>query len=666
MGSAAVDTDPASASTADHDGAQIVRFFGRFDCLIEPALVQHLAKSPCPEETGEAVLEAMGEVPFYLTLAAFRETEDTLRVRGVHPEDRPATTPPPTQHASPASTTTAPGTTGDDASAAPSDFQPAVEHEAKTSAPPTPPSADTSREPDAAEPGSTGAESDPLRAEHEAHRKAALAKMIQLVYDQKAKEMEVDDEHDPDADTDDRDRDGVTEDEAPQLAEWEVDWSKPITFKPRGTWRPEAAEHEARIEILQDITGESTCEGTTDDFHKFFKSRYHQLEKILRRRRELVNAQPIERVMDGGHREVVIIGMVSETRTTANGHQLIVMEDETATQACLVVNNDRTDTQLIMSAGVLVPDEVLGIVGQKAMNGDLVIVDQIIRPDIPYNSERTHAQENLAVAFLSDIHVGSDLFLEKNYVKMLQWLNGDIGNERERAMAGRIKYLVLPGDMVDGVGIYPGQEHGLKFTDIYDQYAEFGRLLQHLPDHIEVLVQPGNHDAARPNEPQPAVDNEVREKFDGVNAHFIGNPALFKLNDVRVLSYHGVSLMDFATSVTGLEHHDPVPIMEEILKCRHLAPIYGMATPLAPEHRDHMVIETIPELFVTGHVHTYNQRSYRGVQMANCSTWQAQTDYQKMLNFKPDPCKMPIFDLKNLKMTQMDFGMGMDFSYSGK
>lgn len=582
---------------AEVERVQIIRLFGRYDCLIEPALVDHLAKEEAPEEKAEAVLKAMGEVPFYLTLSAFLETEASLEDR----EEAEATP-----------------------EAAPAD--------------------------------------DPLDEEHAAARKAALAKMLSLVYDQKARgEVDLDAEDDAADDHDDE----LVVGGKKALKEYEVDWSKPVVMKPRGTWRPVAADHDSDVKVLQDITGQSTCEGSTDDFHKYFSSRFHQMEKILRRRRELANAQPIEKAMEGTMREVSMIGMVTEQRTTANGHKLIQIEDETGVQPCLVVNNERSDPQLVMSAGVLVPDEVIGIVGQKASKGDLVIVEQIVRPDIPFNAERVQSEEPLAAAFFSDVHVGSDLFLEKNFLQAIKWLNGVTGNAREREMAGRIKYVVLPGDMVDGVGIYPGQEHGLKFTDIYDQYAEFGRLLQYLPDHVEVLVQPGNHDAARPNEPQPALDKEAQSKFDGVNATFLGNPSLFSLNGVRVLSYHGVSLMDFATTVTGLEHHDPVPIMEEILKCRHLAPIYGLSTPLAPEHRDWMVIEQVPELFVTGHVHTYNTRNYRGVNLCNASTWQAQTDYQKMLNFKPDPCRMPIFDLKNLKTTAMDFGMGMDFAYKG-
>ncbi|MBW3583106.1 MAG: DNA-directed DNA polymerase II small subunit [Euryarchaeota archaeon] len=570
------------------DRVQIVRFFGRFDCLIEPALVDHLSALENPEERAEAVLQEMGEVPFYLTLAAFREAAERLERRrsGDHPDE-----------------------------AAPAD--------------------------------------DGTSHELEAARKAALAKMLSLVYDPHSKQ--VDDEAEDDTDEGDE--------AATKRAPWEVDPDAPIVVNRPSTWRPVAADYAPDIKVLQDVTGNSTCEGTTDDFHRYFKARFHQMERLLKKRRELANALPVEKVSTGGPREVAMIGMVTENRLTPNGHRILQLEDETGMAPLLVANNERTDPQLMVAAGLLVPDEVIGVIGRKTAKGDLVIVEDIIRPDIPFNTERRHAEVPLAAAFLSDIHVGSDLFLEKNFHQVIKWLNGETGNSREREMAGRIKYLVLPGDMVDGIGIYPGQDKHLKVGDIYDQYSYLSRLLESLPDHLEVIVQPGNHDAVRPIEPQPAFDKDVTEKFDPVNATFIGNPAVLSLDGVRVLSYHGCSLMDFATAVQGLEHHDPLPIMEEMLKCRHMAPIYGQSTPLAPEHKDYMVIETIPELFVTGHVHTFDTREYRGVQMMNCSTWQAQTDYQKMLNFKPDPCRLPIFDLKHLKATHMDFTMGMDFSF---
>jgi len=427
---------------------------------------------------------------------------------------------------------------------------------------------------------------------------------------------------------------------------------------PRGDWRPLAADHAGRLEVHQDMSGNSTCEGRTSDFVTYFQDRYRKIARMLRQRRELRNAAPVERIRPGAQ-EVQLIGMVVETATTKNGHKLLEIEDETGAVRCLVRNDER---QLMALADTIVMDEVIGVVGQVSQKGDMVFLSSIMRPDVPRPdaSVKRGADVPLMAAFLSDVHVGSNTFLAENWKRMLRWLNGHGDSRREREAAGRIKYLIVPGDLVDGVGIYPGQNEELTIGDVYDQYAAFGDWMDAVPDHVEVVIQPGNHDASRPAEPQPAFTEEVRERFEHHEARFVANPATFSLHGVRTLGYHGSSLIDFATSVTELEYEKPLPTMRQMLQSRHLAPLYGERTPVAPEHNDYLVIDEVPDLFVTGHVHVPGIDTYRGVLMVNCGTWQSQTLYQKMLNFTPDPARMPLVDLQSLRGTLVDFQTPQD------
>ena len=135
----------------------------------------------------------------------------------------------------------------------------------------------------------------------------------------------------------------------------------------------------------------------------------------------------------------------------------------------------------------------------------------------------------------------------------------------------------------------------------------------------------------------------------------MGNPCYFSLHGVEVLSYHGQSLLDFATNIQNLKYNEPIEIMKVMLKKRHLTPSYGGYTPLAPEHSEYMIIDKVPDIFVTGHVHMASIDNYRGVTLINASSWQAQTTYQKMLNFVPDSAKLPIVNLKTGNATTMDF-----------
>ncbi|MHB8634677.1 MAG: DNA-directed DNA polymerase II small subunit, partial [Thermoplasmatota archaeon] len=399
--------------------------------------------------------------------------------------------------------------------------------------------------------------------------------------------------------------------------------AKAFRVASRGEWRPLAASHDGRLEIVSDMTGQSTCEGTTEDFTRYFQDRFRQLQKILRTRRELRAATTIERIR-GGQQEVQVIGMVVERITARSGNTLLELEDETGTIRALI---KKDEAQLHALAETLVQDEVIGVVGQAGAKGDILFVDTLLRPDIPIPDRDDHrgADVPLMAAFLSDIHVGSGTFLSENWKRMLRWLSGEEGSRREREAAGRVKYLVIPGDLVDGVGVYPGQQAELTIPDIYDQYEAFGDWMDSVPGHIEVVVQPGNHDAARPAEPQPAFGQEVRGRFDRHHAKFLSNPATFRMHGVTTLGYHGFSLIDMATSVANLEYEKPLPTMRQLLQSRHLAPIYGERTPVAPEHKDYLVIHDVPDLFVTGHVHVPGIDHYRGVVMVNCGTWQSQT-----------------------------------------
>jgi DNA polymerase II small subunit len=418
-------------------------------------------------------------------------------------------------------------------------------------------------------------------------------------------------------------------------------------------WEPKAKEYSSQIKIMKDITGGSTCEGTTSDFTKLFKDRYDVLRKILRnQRRELANSVPINKIKSGMMKEIQLVGIVKDVRNTVNGHRLIELEDETGEATCIALKNKRDVLQI---SGEVILDEIVGIRGQLSKHGDLVVIQSIIFPDVSIQNEKHRAEEPLCAAFLSDIHMGSKNFMEKEWQSFLRWINGDMGNSRQKDVAGRIKYLVIPGDVVDGIGIYPGQQEELAISDVYRQYEALAEQFQLIPDHISILIQPGNHDAVRPAEPQPTFEKEIQNLFSSNDITFVGNPCYFSLDGVEVLSYHGQSLLDFATNIQSLKYNEPVEIMKVMLRKHHLAPTYGGYTPLAPEHSDYMVIDRVPDIFVTGHVHLATIGDYRGVTLINASSWQEQTNYQKMLNFVPDSAKLPIVDLKNGNVTMMDF-----------
>ncbi len=291
-------------------------------------------------------------------------------------------------------------------------------------------------------------------------------------------------------------------------------------------------------------------------------------------------------------------------------------------------------------------DEVIGVTGTLSNDGNMLFVNNIMQPDIPLKTNNELGQRNCKgkAVLISDMHVGSNTFLKNEWLNFIEWIK----------KSNDINYLVIAGDIVDGIGIYPNQEKELQINDIYEQYQAAAQYLNQIPGHIKIVLSPGNHDAVRQAEPQPAFPDRIKSFFNK-DIIFVGNPAVISIEGVRVLIYHGRSIDDLIATIPGMKYKDPTRPMIEMLKCRHLSPIYGSRVSIAPEKQDHLVIETPPDILHCGHVHTVGCAKYRGVTIVNSGTWQSQTEFQRRMNLDPDPAKAVVVDLSNLNTTIISF-----------
>lgn len=378
------------------------------------------------------------------------------------------------------------------------------------------------------------------------------------------------------------------------------------------------------------ITGNSTCEGHITDFVQYFRSRYTILKRIIANRSDFNGYMSIDRALKL-ERETNIIGMVYDKKTTKNGNTMLILEDDEGGTCSVIIGKDSP-----LKDEIFVTDEVIGVT-VSPIGKDFLRADKIFRPDIPSN-RRWQANDSISsIAFLSDIHVGSKEFLQSEWDRMIRYL-------KDHAYEEEINYLVLPGDVVDGIGAYPDQEKDLAIMDIYDQYKTLAEYLKEIPDHMKIVIHPGNHDACRLAEPQPALKEVFTKDFDS-NIYMVGNPINIEVEGRLVTSYHGKSIDDWIAGVRGMSYDEPIRVMKEMAMRRHLAPMYGQRNALAPEKKDYLAMEMVPDIFVSGHVHGVGLMDYHGTKMINASTWQSQTDYQKMHNFNPIPAVMPTVHL---------------------
>ena len=414
------------------------------------------------------------------------------------------------------------------------------------------------------------------------------------------------------------------------------------------------------VDVLLDITDNSTCVGEYMEFVQFFRNRYSRLSEMIRGR---LNSRPIEslnkyRNKNGGRREgmdkdmneVSIIGMISDIKSTSNGHKMIELEDTTGSISVLV---RMADKELFELASRFVLDEVVGITGALTNDGKLLIAKKITIPDLPNTLGERKRSYGKAV-LTSDVHIGSSTFLEEEWYRFIDFLKGDTDNEVMAELSKEIRYLVVAGDLVDGVGIYPGQEMELNIPDVYEQYKKAAEYFIEIPKHITVIISPGNHDAVRQAEPQPMLPENIRADF-SENVFFVGNPSVVDLDGVKLMIYHGRSIDDLVASIPGVSYQEPTKAMVEMLKRRHLSPIYGSRVSIAPEKQDHFVIGQVPDILHCGHVHTVGVEWYKNVLLVNSGTWQSQTEFQKRVNVVPTPAQVPVVDLSTFKTTILKF-----------
>ena len=422
-------------------------------------------------------------------------------------------------------------------------------------------------------------------------------------------------------------------------------------------YSPRFSKIEPNIEIVKDISGQSLCEGKKEDFFTFFNSRFSKMKKIIRKNRQVGNPLSIELMKKRGRFQVrggdssSVIGMVAKIRQAKSGEIYgFDIEDETGRLECGIGRNSGAT----VGKG-LVLDETLAVMGNMARNKrgrEIFYVDKIIHPNAPWGRAMDLAKEDTYAIFISDIHIGSNTFLEDQWIAFIKWLNGAFSDNLD--IVNRIKYLVINGDNVDGIGVYPNQKYDLAVKDIYEQYELLGKYLKMIPEHIEIVMIPGNHDAVRRTEPQPALQDDMLNSLSR-NIRLVGNPSHFNLESVKVLAYHGASIDDWITALNHLNYSNPIESMKEMMVRRHILPMYGMKTPLAPEKEDLLIIDPVPDIFITGHTHSFGVMLYRNTLLINGSTWQSQTDYQKMHNFNPIPAKVVVVNLHTLKHTPLDF-----------
>ena len=294
-----------------------------------------------------------------------------------------------------------------------------------------------------------------------------------------------------------------------------------------------------------------------------------------------------------------------------------------------------------------------------------MFVNEILFPDVPVNNELKKSDREEYVVFTSDLHVGSKVFFENNFLKFISWLNGEYGGEEHKEIAKKVKYLFIGGDLVEGVGVYPNQDKDLIIQDIYDQYNKLTEYISKIRKDLKIITIGGNHDALRLSEPQPIVDKKIAPGlYELENVLFLTNPSVVNIFSrdgfpgFNILLYHGGSFPYISENVDSIRKNGrldrPDLIMKYLLQRRHLA-VSHTSTLYVPGNEDHLVIDRVPDFFISGHIHKTVVNNYRNVTLIGCGCWTDQTENQEKRGIVPDPNRVILVNLQTREVKILNF-----------
>ena len=414
-----------------------------------------------------------------------------------------------------------------------------------------------------------------------------------------------------------------------------------------------AAEPPPEFDVVVDerFTAEYRIKGAINEFQAYFRSRYEKLKRIFEERiRGLMDLKSLLKLREG--QEAYAAVMLFERRESERAIFLTV--DDPTAEATIIVPKTGNE-KLFHAAERLLPDSIFAV--KVCKRGESFIAREILLPDVPSSgSQESWPSGDVNICLISDLHVGSKKFRRDLFERFLDWIN-----RTRDAEVKRIRFLVIAGDLVDGVGVYPNQHNELEITSITQQFEEVAKLIAEIPPDIKVIIAPGNHEPIQRALPQPPLSDEYRMVLEksGRDLIFVGNPAWLRIGNRLLLVYHGQGLDDVIQLIPGLSHSNLEEkigeLLEIMLKHRHLCPVYGESTPILPLKEDLLIIDKIPSILHVGHVHVAHAGTYRGIRLINTGTWQEQTNYQRSMGLNPTVGVAAVIDLRDLSIRIKQF-----------
>ena len=171
----------------------------------------------------------------------------------------------------------------------------------------------------------------------------------------------------------------------------------------------------------------------------------------------------------------------------------------------------------------------------------------------------------------------------------------------------------------------------------------------------------------RLSEPQPVLSRDfAKPMHELTNVIMISNPGYVNIYSTEnfpgfdVMMYHGYSFDYFVAQVDSLRNQGGYDradlIMKFLLKRRHLAPTHLSTLYIPDTKNDPLVVEKVPDFFLSGHIHKTATANYRNTTLICGSCWQSKTNFQEKVGHNPEPSRVPIVNLQTREIKILKFG----------
>ncbi|MHA2166067.1 MAG: metallophosphoesterase [Candidatus Hodarchaeales archaeon] len=417
-------------------------------------------------------------------------------------------------------------------------------------------------------------------------------------------------------------------------------------------------DKEISININLDIPYKLLQEPKIDAFRELFIDRYKLLSTILQENlptNETIMSHYLQESDIIDKREGVLIGMIHDTQVLHTNRFVIQLEDPSSRRPtkCVIVQDSTSfpDYRNVLRDSVI---GVSGVLPKNFQQGEITAFwgKDIFRPSLREHIPDLNGKYDSKVLCLADILYGAEGFSKKLLSHLIAFLNEEIENPAIPFSPREIEVIIIVGDLVEGTS----QNTESELIDSYEtQYSQLADLLAKIPSRIQIITIPGEHDASQLAIPQPAIDKKIGSsmyKLSNVKNH--GNPLRLTINGMKCLVFHGQGSDKIFQNNFKIKEHDSINGFSQLLEYRHLSPEYGSFTSIAPYSKDYLVINEIPDVFITGHLHYANSGIYKGVRIASCGSLKHPKPENSEIGKKSSFGVFPLIDTKTGEITLFD------------